>query len=330
MLLMCTIGWIDYRTGYGISMFLFYGGPIMLTVWYCDRSSAVLMALLSAIVWWWADWQTGHPYISDWLQAYETCMRLCFFLSVVMGGSAMKTKNDAVEAQLETVNRLRQLEREIVAASEVEQQRIGCDLHDGLCQFLAGIGCAATSLKDDLQSHFASEAEAAAEIEELLRDAVMQARNVARGLAPVHVDEAGLVAAIEELAANTSRMMSIDCEFHGDDAFPEPTREVATHLYRIAQEALNNAVKHAHATEINISLKFAENLELSIEDNGVGLPADAEHSGGMGLKTMNYRARSIGGELHVQSELEKGTAVTCIVPADAVINPSETHVLFGS
>lgn len=322
--LMLFIGWLDYITGYYISFFIFYAVPILMTVRYCDRNSAILMALLSGIVWWWADWKSGHPYFVEWGQIWETNVRLAFFMFVVWGGSAMKTKHEAVRAQLQALSRQRELEREIVVASDQEQQRIGRDLHDGLCQFLAGIGCAVTSLKDDLRAKFDSESETAAEIEELLRDAVMQARNVARGLAPVQMEDAGLVAALEELAANTSRRCNLACEFEGTDAAFQPTPEVATHLYRIAQEATNNAVKHAQATSLHISLnRFAETIHLVVEDNGTGLPAGAERKGGMGLKTMQYRARSIGGRLTVTGS-GRGTAVICILPAQSA--DSEAHV----
>ncbi len=99
------------------------------------------------------------------------------------------------------MRRLRELERDIVSAGEREQQRIGADLHDGLCQYLAGITCVTGSLRDDLCERYQPEAETAAELHELLKDAVVQARNIARGIAPVHMDEAGLASALDELAS---------------------------------------------------------------------------------------------------------------------------------
>lgn len=322
LVLMLFIGWLDYITGYYISFFIFYAFPILMTVRYCDRKSAILMALLSGIVWWWADWKTGHPYFVEWGQIWETNVRLAFFMFVVIGGTAIKTKHEAVRAQLQAINRQRELEREIVVSGEREQQRIGRDLHDGLCQFLAGIGFAASSLKDDLRAKFDSDAEAAAEIEELLRDAVMQARNVARGLAPVQIDDEGLVAALGELAANTSRLCNLPCEFVRNTGPFEPAAEVATHLYRIAQEATNNAVKHAQATALHISLEqAAETIRLTVRDNGVGLLEGSERFGGMGFKTMQYRARSIGAELSITS-LRTGTTVSCLLPMSDAATPN--------
>lgn len=315
ILLTLGVGWLDYITGYNISFFVFYAVPIMLTIRYCNRQFATLMALVCAIVWWWADVKSGHPYITDWGQLWETGVRLAFFLFIVSGGSAMKARQEVLSEQLKSLSRQRQLEREIVHAGECERQRIGRDLHDDLCQFIAGIGCAATSLKDDLRENFSPQWETAAEIQELLRDAVIQARDIARGLAPVQVDEEGLVAALEDFAANTSRLTNIRCEVSNEhDACPI-SQEVSTHLFRIAQEATTNAIKHARAESIRIALGGAgDELSLTICDDGVGLPEHALRSSGMGLKTMQYRARSIGAKLTITDRESGGTLVSCVLP----------------
>src|SRR2546426_11218441 len=98
LVLMLFIGWLDFITGYAISFFIFYAAPIMLTVRFCSRNSAILIALLCAIVWWWADLKAGHPYLTDWGQMWETVVRLAFFLFVVWGATATKMKHDALRA----------------------------------------------------------------------------------------------------------------------------------------------------------------------------------------------------------------------------------------
>jgi signal transduction histidine kinase len=312
------VGFFDYITGYEISFFLFYAGPILFVVWVLDRKCTMLIVLVSAIVWWWADWKSGHPYFADWVQIWETIVRFIFFSFVAIGGTAIKARRDSMEAWLADMRRLRELERDIVGASEREQQRIGADLHDGLCQFLAGIACVTGSLRDDLSERFQPEAEVAAELHELLKEAIVQARNIARGIAPVHMDEAGLASALEDLAANTSRLQEIDCAFEPDGEVLIDDRERATHLYRIAQEATSNAVRHGHATVVSIRLALdADHVVLTVEDNGVGIGSIESPSSGMGLRSMRYRAGVLNGSMEISALPEAGTRVRCRAPLRA-------------
>ena len=309
-----AIGYLDYITGYQITFFIFYAGPILFAVWYADRDVGRLIATFSGVVWWWADWKSGHPYFYDWAQVWETVVRLSFFFFVSTAGAAMKTKQDAITAQLSTLERTRELEREIVATSESEQQRIGQDLHDGLCQSLAAISCAAASLKHDLQGRFSAEAGDAEHLEKMLRETVVQARNLARVIAPVHIDEAGLPSAITELAASVTRLAHVDCTFSGESTVSFDETQTATHLYRIAQEATNNAIKHAHPTSVAIDLRRkGESLVLTVRDDGIGWNGPVGKTVGMGMKTMQYRAHLIGATLNVMSD-ETGTLVSCALP----------------
>lgn len=305
VLLMFAIGYVDYATGYEVSLFVFYAFPILFAVWFGDRAISILVSLLCAIVWWWADVRAGHPYLIDWIQTYNTLARLMFFFFVVGGGSALK-------AQLKLLERTQRLEREIIKISEREQQRIGQDLHDGLCQYLAAISCAASSLRNDLQKKLSPEAQAAGEIAELLKQGVTQTRNLSRGLFPVQMDEAGLASALDELASSATRLLSIECDFESIGRVPIYDNATATHLYRISQEALNNATRHGHATKVSIALMAeGEIVTLSIADNGKGLPKTLEKIDGMGLKIMDYRARLIDGQLEVANNPGGGVILTC-------------------
>jgi len=310
-----VIGFFDYITGYEISFFLFYAGPILFAVWFLDLNCTVLIVLISAIVWWWADWKAGHPYFASWVQIWETAVRLVFFSFVAVGGNAIKSRRDSMEAWLANMRRLRELERDIVGASEREQQRIGADLHDGLCQYLAGLTCVTGSLRDDLSERYQPEAETAAELHEMLKDAIVQARNIARGIAPVHMDEAGLASALDELAASTRRLHDIECKFVPEGEVLINHRDMATHLYRIAQEAISNAVRHGHADEVSILLAIKEGqVILSILDNGIGIAPDPAPGSGMGLRTMQYRAGVLDGALEISAAPGGGTLVRCTTP----------------
>jgi signal transduction histidine kinase len=224
------------------------------------------------------------------------------------------------------MRRLRELERDIVATSEREQQRIGADLHDGLCQYLAGIACVTGSLRDDLSERFQPEAETAGELHELLKDAIVQARNIARGIAPVHVDEAGLSSALEDLAANTRRLHEVDCAFEPEGEVLIPRREMAIHLYRIAQEATSNAVRHGHAGAVSIRLAIdAGHVLLTIQDDGIGIGPSEAPSSGMGLRSMRYRAGILNGTVDISALPEAGTRVCCRAPLSATANPGSIH-----
>ena len=139
-----------------------------------------------------------------------------------------------------------------------------------------------------------------------------QARALARGLSPVELETNGLMAALQELAASTEKLFNIACIFHCAPPVLMADNVRATHLYRIAQEAIHNAIKHGRASRIVISLaSTGRDMSLSITDNGSGFPANPESSKGMGLRSMRYRAGSIGGMLEIQPVEPQGTRVTC-------------------
>jgi signal transduction histidine kinase len=213
------------------------------------------------------------------------------------------------------MERAQMLEHEIVRVSEREQMRLGQDLHDGLCQNLAAIDCAAACLKAQLEAEARPEARAAGAIQNMLKEAVIEARNLARGISPVHTDAEDLAAVLEELVATTSRAGLILATFtqHGEVNHPEP--QISLHLYRIAQEAVRNAIKHAQATRVDIALRQDDSkLILTITDDGRGLSNTPTHSKGMGLGTMRYRAGLIEAQLDFASRPGGGTTITCTSP----------------
>ena len=151
-----------------------------------------------------------------------------------------------------------------------------------------------------------------AEIAKLVRTAISQTRALARGLSPVVLDSNGLMSALKELAENTEKLFQISCRFQCDQPVLLQDNAAATHLYRIAQEAVNNAIKHGQAKHVTIQLMIARpRILLLIQDDGTGRPKIPAKHQGMGLRIMQYRAGMVGGTLAVQRDPDGGTRVTC-------------------
>ena len=207
------------------------------------------------------------------------------------------------------------LEREILEISDREQARMGQDLHDGLCQQLVSLGFDTTSLEQQLTARAVPEVAAVQKMGQVLDDAIAEARALARGLFPVQLEADGLSLALRQLAAGVSARARVRCRVDCPQAVLVRDNAVATHLYRIAQEAVNNAVKHSRAASILIELKTHQNrIELKVSDNGIGIPVSRTPAGGMGMHIMNYRAQAIGGTLSIERAAGHGTIVSCSAP----------------
>ena len=207
------------------------------------------------------------------------------------------------------------LERQILEISDREQARIGQDIHDGLCQQLVSVAFDANALEQSLARQLHPEAVIARRIAASVDEAITESRRVSRGLYPVRLETEGLVPALKELASTTSERFKVRCFCTADLPGPVCNDTTATHLYRIAQEAVNNALKHSDA--LNVSVRLAEHagqIELTVEDDGKGIRPRTERATGMGLHTMDYRARSMGGNLRVFRGARCGTVVSCRVP----------------
>ena len=209
----------------------------------------------------------------------------------------------------------KRLEGEILQASEREQRRIAEDLHDGLGQQLAGISCLSDTLKQNLAERASPDAATAARISKLLDSAVAQTRTLARGLYPVAPEPSGLITCLKELAENISDLFKVTCLFDCPEPVLIEDNAVATHLCRIAQEAVTNALKHGRAQRVEIGLSSTpEQIILTVRDNGVGFRKNESLQRGLGLRIMNYRAGMIGGTFAIQKKTGGGTEVICTVP----------------
>jgi PAS domain S-box-containing protein len=213
------------------------------------------------------------------------------------------------------ISERRRLERQVLEAAAEEQRRIGHDLHDGLCQQLTGIAFANEVLSQKLFGRGAPESATAEKIGKLVDDAITQARQLARGLQPVTLEAGGLAGALRELCGKLEDTFHVSCIFDCDNLVLVHDNVVATHLYRIAQEAISNAIKHGKAKTIVIELSLVDDrgLVLKISDDGVGFSEANLGGAGIGMHSMAYRARLIGGTLEIQPGPRGGTVVTCAI-----------------
>ncbi len=226
-----------------------------------------------------------------------------------IGGTRMFT------GQVRDITERRRLEREILEVGSQEQLRIGQDLHDGLCQELTGVSFALQVLGQKLAARTAPETASIRKIAELVDQSMSHARALAHGLQPVTLDASGLESALQELAAKTQRLFRVSCLLVSDGPVLVHDNLIATHVYRIAQEAIGNALKHGKAKTIALDLGAQRGqLHLTISDDGVGLQQTSGDGKGIGLRTMAYRASVVGGMLDIRPGERGGTVVTCTIP----------------
>ena len=231
----------------------------------------------------------------------------------------------AVEGKHRELGVRKQLQKQILEISDGEQRRIGQDIHDGLLQLLTGVSAMSQLLRDNLVSNANEESGIAEKITGLLSQAIGQTRGLSRGLYPIVIERDGLVSALEELASNTDKLYHLPCRFTARGDISVPDIEVATHLYRIAQEAVNNAARHGDPEKILLDIiREKDQLILRVRDDGKGIPESLANldrlemlqaSEGMGLRIMKYRSEMIHGALEIRALPGGGTQVTCILPA---------------
>jgi PAS domain S-box-containing protein len=213
------------------------------------------------------------------------------------------------------VTERKRLERAILEVSAREQRRIGQDLHDGLGQHLTGIAFMSKVLEAKLSEREVPETTDVTKIVRLVNDAIRNTKELARGLLPVVSEAHGLMSALKQCSQEMEDLFRVTCRFQCEQPVLIDDISIATHLYHIAREALNNGIKHGRAKDLMIALSAgSEEGILSIRDNGVGIPEILPSSAGMGLNIMSYRARMVGGSLEVTRNPSGGTTVTCIFP----------------
>ncbi len=217
---------------------------------------------------------------------------------------------------LRDISPRKQLEREVLEIAAQEQQRIGQELHDSVGQELTGLSLLADTLVERLETTSPNELELAATVLDGLNRVHQQIRALSRGLVPVEVDPEGLRAALEELAARTEDQSGVRCALECVGPVELADSVTASHLFRIAQEAVSNALRHGRPRNIRIALHGEHGtLTLCVQDDGVGLLGSAEEGKGLGIRLMRYRAGAVGGSLRIEPPAAgEGMTVRCIVP----------------
>jgi PAS domain S-box-containing protein len=251
---------------------------------------------------------------------YQNCwvtrhgdQRLIAWTSTLLPGNS-DTSNYIIATGIDITER-KHLEKAILDISAREQRRIGQDLHDGLGQHLTGIAFMAKVHEARLAEQNKSEADEAAKIVKLVNEAIHKSRELARGLLPVVSDSQGLMSALQLWATEVEDLFGVSCRFQCERPVLIHDDSIATHLYHIAQEAVNNAIKHGNAQKILIHLSAEQGQgTLAIKDDGKGIAENPSGTQGMGLHIMNYRAGMIGGVLEVRPDRSRGTVVTCLSP----------------
>lgn len=217
------------------------------------------------------------------------------------------------------------LEREVLEVTGSEQQRIGRELHDSLGQELTGLSYLAKGLAKKLTEEDNPQTAIAQTIADSVQKALREVRTAVQGLVPVEVDAAGFMAALEQLASDTSTRCGIDCRVEADEKVTIEDNVVATHLFRIVQEAINNAVKHAQPRQILVRPEVSDGtLRVTVQDDGVGIVhgTPSRNGSGMGMRIMQYRAGVIDATLEVRRQEGHGTAVVCQINTPTTVSES--------
>jgi PAS domain S-box-containing protein len=207
------------------------------------------------------------------------------------------------------------LQKEIIDVAMLEQRRIGQELHDGTQQELTGLGLLAASLAESLcRNNAAAASQVAGRVARGIELCNQRVRSLARGMVPVPIDREGLMTALAELARQTTEIHGIPCGFECPSPVEIDNDNEATHLYRIAQEAVSNATRHAKASAIWIRLEQVDGrLILEVQDSGIGLQPVAKSGKGVGLRLMEHRCSMIGGNFAIDPRPDGGTCIVCSV-----------------
>jgi signal transduction histidine kinase len=333
ILLVPIIGLLDYESGFEVSLFLIYCLPVMIGTAALGWRFGLLIAMLSVASGLVSDNLAGAHYTSMLVPVGKGLMALFTYLVFIWLFDAVQT------LQLEMQERVRQrtaaltaeialrqrLENSLLEISERERATVGRELHDNLGQHLTGTAFAGQVLGEKLRARDLPEQADAAKLVSLIEEGIEKTRRLARGLLFAEIQQDGLVAALTGLADEASTQFHIACEFQLLADCPVSDPRVASHLLRITQEAVNNAFRHGAATRIEVLLDCSEDpIELTIRDNGRGLPPPGVRNDGLGLQIMAHRAQMIGGEFAIEPAEEQGTLVRCRVPRVAPSHESIT------
>jgi signal transduction histidine kinase len=320
--LTALVGLLDYAVGTNATFQSLYLVPIGLAAWFLGLPFSYVFASLATVFWIAGDMNAGIRPDSSTL-FWNLVSRFAVFVAVSHLVRAQRRLHDDVEtlakkrsAQLVSEIEARErLEQELVHISEREQRRVGHDIHDSLCQHLTGTALAGQVLLQSLEAQNSPAVKSAARVVELIEDGITLSRNVARGLNSVGRSGDGLMEALEDFAMSTNELFKISCRFECPLPVLISDIHAAEHLYRIAQEAVGNAIKHGRAKNIEIRLEASKGgKRLRIIDDGAGRPPFQANGKGMGLRIMSYRADRLGASFSIRRRDPTGAIVNCYLP----------------
>jgi signal transduction histidine kinase len=321
--LVAVIGFADYLTGFELSLLVFYFIPVCIAVAAAGWRYGAATAVLSVATWLVGDIAAGARFANAFVPVWNALIALGTYLVVVWLLASLIALHREVEERVRQrtadltseISERRHLEKVVLEITERERRAIGHDLHDGLGQHLTGTALVAQALGGRIAARSPDDAAEAKKVVGLIEQAIEQTRNLAKGLLLAEIERDGLVTALQDLAANIRAQPRVDCEFVCNAAFSLDESGTATHLYRIAEEATRNAIRHGRAGRLTLNLSIEGSvLVLSVVDNGSGLPEPASRGQGLGLRIMAHRAAMIGATLAVEAVKKGGTRVTCRLP----------------
>jgi signal transduction histidine kinase len=305
-----------------VPLTVFYAIPISILAWYAGSMPALLLSVITMLV------SIGVNYFSGVLPNIMSVLvgliRFFFYVFLSMAIPAFRSlqlrlnslANERELALAREVAAHRKLEQEMLDSAERKQRGIGRDLHDGLSQHLIATAMVSYAHAQKLAADRSQEAEKAYRIVELVEQAIALARAISEALLPIEMSGNDLMTALEKFASTTSELCGIQCRFECIVPVIVDAPSTAEHLFRITQEAVSNAIRHGHATKIDISLQELDaTLQLCVSDNGAGLPDPLPERKGMGLQIMAARSQFIGGQFSLRPKSSGGTNLICLVPA---------------
>lgn len=321
--MVAAMGWLDYISGIWVSLQFFYLVPIVLTVAWLGWRTGCVIALFCVVVRFVGDVAGGifshvEPGAVWWNRLIDLCV--CFILIgifhalIKLQRQLERRVEDRTAALLEAVQAHRQLEQELLTVAANERNSFGQELHDDICQHLVGTAFATKVLASRLAAHDAAAATEAQAIVALLEEGADKTRKLARGLLLADIQPAELGEKLAQLATET-RGAGVSCRFQEIGDTTLDSADAAGQMFRIAQEAVRNALRHAAPRNIEIFLAgHPDAVSLTVTDDGRGLPPPDRRGAGMGLRIMSHRAAYAGGTLSVGPHLLRGTRVYCHLP----------------
>jgi signal transduction histidine kinase len=329
ILLVGLVGLADYLTGYERSILVVYFIPVALGTWFVGRNFGLVLSVITVAVGVLSDVAAGIPEVFWWNAVMVfACNTVITWLVAhqrsLLNELDQRVRDRTAALQLE-IGRRQQLEKEVAEVTERERRRLGQDLHDSLCQHLTGTALVAHVVSESLAAKSQEEAAQAAKVVRLVEEGIDITRNLARGFFSPDLEAEGLQVALQGLAQNTQERCNVECRFLCNEPVCVRDSTTATQLYRIAQEAVTNAIKHGRARQILIELRVATPaLTLTITDDGEGLPDLPLHHEGLGLRIMSHSAGLIGGRFTAECNGGSGTVVTCALTTNPE-NLAEEH-----